>query len=86
MTNEELILQKLDEIQKDVAGLKQDVAVLKQDVAELKLDVAVLKEDVAEIKETLNNHTIALNTLIEWAEAVAVGGKRVCDKRGNGQA
>ena len=44
MTNEELILQKLTDIQ----------------------------QDISEIKEVQAEHTDALNTLIEWAEDVAV--------------
>ena len=58
MANEELILHKLDSMQQDISGMK--------------LDISALQQDMSGIKETLAMHTDALNTLIEWAQAVAV--------------
>ena len=65
MTNEEMILQKLDVMQNDIAGIHNDIAGMKG-------DIAGIKDDIADIKETLAVHTDSLNTLIEWAEEVAV--------------
>ena len=48
--NFELVYQRLDRLETDVAEIKTDVAVLKTDVAELKTDVAEIKTDVAELK------------------------------------
>ena len=48
--NFELVYQRLDRLETDVAEIKTDVAVLKTDVAVLKTDVAELKTDVAELK------------------------------------
>ena len=45
-----LVLDKLDQLQGDVSGLKQDVSILKTDVSELKADVSILKTDVAGLK------------------------------------
>ena len=86
MSNEEKILEILSAMQgdisgikadisglkQDVAGLKEDVAGLKEDVAGLKEDVAILKEDVAILKEVQEDHTVALNELLAWAEEVQV--------------
>ena len=79
MSNEEKILEILSAMQgdisgikADISGLKQDVAGLKEDVAGLKEDVAILKEDVAILKEVQEDHTVALNELLAWAEEVQV--------------
>ena len=45
-----LILEKLEELSRDVRGMKEDIREVKNDVAELKADVAVLKTEVAELK------------------------------------
>lgn len=49
-----LILEKLEELSRDVRGMKEDIREVKNDVAELKADVAVLKEEMKEVKERLD--------------------------------
>lgn len=46
-----LILNKLDSIEKDVKELKEDVSVLKEDVSTLNKDTALLKKDVILLKK-----------------------------------
>lgn len=58
MSNEEQILQLLLKMQSDMA--------------EVKNDLAGVKDDLAGVKGTLAEHTIALNTLIEWADDAQV--------------
>lgn len=41
-------------------------------LSEMKADIADMKADIADMKETLDEHTIALNTLIEWADDAQV--------------
>ena len=65
MNNEELILQKLTDMQQDITGMQQDITGMKQ-------GITGMKQDITDIKETLSEHTYSLNTLIEWAEDVAV--------------
>ena len=72
MSNEEKILEILSAMQGDISAMKEDISVLKEDVAGLKQDVAGLKEDVAILKEVQEDHTVALNELLAWAEEVQV--------------
>ena len=47
---EKIVLQKLNNIEKDVAELKIEMKEVKQDVAELKAEMKEVKQDVAELK------------------------------------
>ena len=73
MTNEELILKKLevlDKIEKTMIVMQNDITGIKGDITGIKGDIKGIKDDIADIKETLSDHTIALNTLVAWAEDV----------------
>ena len=70
--------ERLKSLETDVSALKTDVSVLKTDVSALKTDVSALKtdvsnikEEVSEIKEDTEITRTAVNTLIEWADAVS---------------
>ena len=65
MNNEEKILSILEQMQKDVSGLKEDVASLKQGQAEIREELETIKEDTAITRE-------ATNTLLDWAEKAQV--------------
>ena len=65
MSNEEKILEILSAMQGDISAMKADISGLKE-------DVAGLKEDVAILKEVQEDHTVALNELLAWAEEVQV--------------
>lgn len=61
---DEKILTLLTEMNERLKSLETDVSALKADVSVLKTDVSNIKEDT-EITRT------AVNTLIEWADAVS---------------
>ncbi|MBE6843297.1 MAG: hypothetical protein E7510_10790 [Ruminococcus sp.] len=63
--------ERLKSLETDVSALKTDVSVLKTDVSVLKTDVSNIKEEVSEIKEDTEITRTAVNTLIEWADAVS---------------
>lgn len=65
MNNEDKILALLSDMKADIAEMKADIAGIKQEQAEM-------KADIADMKETLDERTIALNTLIEWADDAQV--------------
>lgn len=48
----ELMNNRLDNLQKDVAGVQQDITGVKQDVTDVKQEVSSLKQDVAGIKQS----------------------------------
>ena len=60
-TNEEKILQLLEVMQADISGMKADIAQLKASQEEL-------KATQEEMKETLSEHTVVLNSILEWAD------------------
>ena len=60
-TNEERILQLLEVMQADISGMKADIAQLKASQEEL-------KATQEEMKETLSEHTVVLNSILEWAD------------------
>lgn len=51
----DLILLKINSMEKDFGELKEDVSELKEDVSELKKDVSVLKQDVSKLKEDVTS-------------------------------
>lgn len=63
--------ERLKSLETDVSALKTDVSALKTDVSVLKTDVSNIKEEVSEIKEDTEITRTAVNTLIEWADAVS---------------
>lgn len=68
---DEKILTLLTEMNERLKSLETDVSVLKTDVSALKTDVSNIKEEVSEIKEDTEITRTAVNTLIEWADAVS---------------
>ena len=58
MTNEEKILQMLEKMQSDITDIRADIT--------------DIRADITEIRETQEEHTTALNELIEWADEVQV--------------
>ena len=50
---EKIVLQKLNNIEQDVAELKAEMKEVKQDVAELKSEMKEVKQDVAELKKEM---------------------------------
>ena len=50
---QQLLLQRVDSLEGDMAEVKSDLAEVKSDVAGLKTDVAGLKSDFAEVKSDL---------------------------------
>lgn len=65
MTNDDKIIEMLAGIQKDISTMKTDISGLKADVEELKTSVSELKEEHAITRD-------GVNTLIAWADRVAV--------------
>ncbi|MBP1565424.1 MAG: hypothetical protein J6A58_06710 [Oscillospiraceae bacterium] len=68
---DEKILTLLTEMNERLKSLETDVSALKTDVSVLKTDVSNIKEEVSEIKEDTEITRTAVNTLIEWADAVS---------------
>ena len=56
MTNEEKILEILNALQKEMAGVKEDIATMKD-------EMGAMKEDLVEVRG-------GVNTLLDWAEQV----------------
>ena len=56
MSNEEKILELLQQMQSDIASMKQDIASIKDDIEEIKEESEITRSGV--------------NTLIDWAERV----------------
>lgn len=79
MNNEEKILQKLEKMDRQLdrsealfvqihsrlENLEQGQAAMQEDITEIKMDVAEIKEDAAITRS-------ATNSLVEWADNVAV--------------
>ena len=65
---EEIVLEKLSNIETDVSVLKTDVSGLKDDVSVLKTDVSGLKDDVSILKhkvDVLDNRTLITDKKID---------------------
>lgn len=65
MNNEDRILEMLTRMEADITGMKADITGIKQ-------EQAAMRETITEMKETLDEHTVSLNTLIEWADDAQV--------------
>ena len=70
MSNGEKILELLQQMQSDIAGMKQDIVSMKQDITSMKQDIETIKDDIEEIKEEAEITRSGVNTLIGWAEKV----------------
>lgn len=72
MDSMELVLQELQKINGRMDNLEHKVDKLVTDVTEMKADVTELKTDVSELKEDHEVTRDGVNTLIAWADRVAV--------------
>ena len=68
---DEKILTLLTEIKSEMSDMKSEISDMKSEISEINKRLSNLEEEVSEIKEDTEITRTAVNTLIEWADAVS---------------